>query len=217
LVDPAGQAYPAVQLAAQGAARDTSELHRPAAHSAHVPAPMVLNWPAVHITAVALADPAGQAYPAVQLTMHELFRATSELHRPAAQGAHDPAPLVLNWPAAHMTAVALMDPAGHANPAVQLLHEPAPPALNRPAEQRPVEALVDPAGHAKPAKQLLHKLAPLVLKRPATHTTAVALADPAGQMYPAVQLATHALLRATSELHRPAAHGVHVPAPTELN
>ncbi len=109
LVDPAGQAYPAVQLAAQGAARDTSELHRPAAHDAHVPAPLVLNWPASHMTAVALVDPAGQAYPAV-----------------------------------HMTAVALVDPAGHANPEVQLeaqgvardtsaLHRPAAHGVHAPA------------------------------------------------------------------------------------
>ncbi len=142
-VDPAGQAYPAVQ-------------------APHEAAPTELNWPAAHMTAVALVDPAGQAYPAVQLAAQGAARDTSELHRPAAHDAHVLAPLALNWPAAHMTAVALVDPAGHAYPAV--------------------------------------------------HMTAVALVDPAGHANPAVQLVTHELFRATSELHRPAAHGVHAPA-----
>ncbi len=78
-------------------------------------------------------------------------------------------------------------------------------------------ALADPAGQAYPAVQLPHEAAPTELNWPAAHMTAVALGDPAGHAYPAVQLATQALLRATSELHRPAAHDAHVPAPLVLN
>jgi hypothetical protein len=52
---------------------------------------------------MALVDPAGQAYPAVQL-LHEL------------------APAVLNRPAEQTTAVALAEPAGHTYPAVHPMH-----------------------------------------------------------------------------------------------
>jgi hypothetical protein len=71
LVDPATQKYPAVQLPLH-AALDISFTppYVPAGHALHEPAPPTLYCPAAHIAAVPLVDPAGQAYPALQLPLH---------------------------------------------------------------------------------------------------------------------------------------------------
>jgi len=90
LVDPAGQAYPAVQLPVQdGVVRPVVEpkvpagqgdVHAatptpaedpylPAAQEVHVPAAARLYVPGGQMDAVALVDPAGQAYPARQLPL----------------------------------------------------------------------------------------------------------------------------------------------------
>ncbi len=67
LVDPATQAYPAVQLPEQAVVvRPAVAPYKPAAHGLHVPAAPRLNVPGAQTTAVALVDPSGQAYPGLQ-------------------------------------------------------------------------------------------------------------------------------------------------------
>ncbi len=87
LTDPASQMYPAVQLpvhpaddrpdvdpynpAAHGAVHDATPIlavapYSPAAQFVHTPAPVRENLPAGQLTAVALTDAAGHAYPALQ-------------------------------------------------------------------------------------------------------------------------------------------------------
>jgi hypothetical protein len=63
---------------------------------------------------VGLVEPAGQKYPGLQAPLHTLPRAVLLLHFPAGQSVHDPAAEGLYLPAGHMTAVALVDPAGQA-------------------------------------------------------------------------------------------------------
>ncbi len=172
LVEPAGHANPAVQLALQAAVRPVSLLQLPAAQSLHAPAPATLYLPGRQTDAVALVDPAGQEYPAVQVALQAAVRPVSSLHLPAAQLLQAPAPARLNFPERHTDTVALVEPAGHANPALQV-------ALQ--AAVRLVSLL-----HL-PAAQSLHAPAPARLYLPAGHTDAVALVDPAGQKYPAVQ------------------------------
>jgi hypothetical protein len=68
--DPAGQAYPAEQLQAHGVPRAVTLLQVPAVQLVHVPLPPTLNLPAEQALTDALVDPAGQAYPGVQLPLH---------------------------------------------------------------------------------------------------------------------------------------------------
>ncbi len=91
LVDPLGHAYPEVHAPVHVAAVSAVlEPYSPAGHSplqagvvraaeapkvpsgqsAHTPAPLSLYLPGGHCTAVALVDPAGHEYPAVQLPLH---------------------------------------------------------------------------------------------------------------------------------------------------
>ncbi len=91
LVEPATQKYPAVheplQVPADMPASDPNRpaghaaVHpavvrplafpnRPAAQSVQLPCPPALNFPGLHMDAVALVDPAAHAYPALQLPLH---------------------------------------------------------------------------------------------------------------------------------------------------
>jgi hypothetical protein len=108
LVDPAGHAYPAVHIPLQAdeirpdVAPNVPAGHRPE-HAAVIspealpyrPAPQAvhdaalprLNVPGAHGTAVALVDPAGQAYPALQRPLHPaVARPGEEPYRPGPQG-----------------------------------------------------------------------------------------------------------------------------------
>jgi hypothetical protein len=201
VTDPGGHAYPAAHAALQALARAVPLLHVPAAHAVHAGAPAKLYRPGGQASAVALVDPAGQAYPPAQGALHALTRAVPPLQVPAGQSLHAPAPAALNRPAAHTTAVALAEPAGHACPAEQ-----AP--LQAPA--RAVTLL------QVPGAQSVHEPARAKLYRPAGQGTTVELGEPAGHAYPAEQGSVHALVRAVASLHVPAAQPLHAPAPARL-
>jgi hypothetical protein len=195
-VDPVGHAYPGVQAPTQvgdvcpgadpkdpgrqGAVqaaevRPGSAPYTPRGHGVQLPAPGREYVPAGHTTAVALALPAGQAWPSLQLPEQPalLLNAPSTApNRPAGHGVHVPAPNEEYVPAGHSTVVALTLPAGHMCPSAQ---EPAHPTVplgaptnvpNRPAGHgahvpAPASEYV-PAGHMP-----LHASATLVLaKRP---------------------------------------------------
>jgi hypothetical protein len=132
-------------------------------------APWLLYCPAGQTIAVALVDPAGHTYPAVQLPLHSTPPTPGvEAYRPAAHVAQLTAPARLYRPAGHASAVALVDPAGQVYPAVHApLHSAVPTAAVAPNS---------------PAGQSTHAVAPPKLYRPAGHATAVAFTDPAGQM-----------------------------------
>ena len=132
-VDPATQMYPALQLpvhpgddrpdvdpynpAAHGAVHDAAPIlavapYSPAAQFVHTPAPAREYLPAGQLTAVALTDAAGHAYPALQLPEHPaVARPDVDPYRPAAQSTHTLAPVREYLPAGHIAAVALVDPA----------------------------------------------------------------------------------------------------------
>jgi hypothetical protein len=100
----------------------------------HDAAPATLNLPATQMAAagVALIEPAGHAYPALQLL-------------------HAAAPDTLNVPAPHINTVPLVAPAaGHAKPAVQLAQLTAPDVEYRPATHICAAGVefVEPARHA---------------------------------------------------------------------
>ena len=85
-----------------------------------------------------------------------------------AQPVHDPAPPALYVPLPHLTAVALVEPAGQAYPGA---HTPLQLLLDS-----PVAAPYTPAGHD------MHTLAPgTSLYCPTGHGFAVAFVDPVGQ------------------------------------
>jgi hypothetical protein len=148
LTDPAAHAYPALQVpthdddvsplidpkrpASHGPLHvDTfmaaSDPYRPALQLVQAPAPLKLYVPAGQVTAVALTDAAGHAYPAVQRPLHAADgRPAVDPYTPAGQSVHTPALANEYVPAAQVTAIALTDPAGHANPA---LHIPLQPAV----------------------------------------------------------------------------------------
>ena len=98
-------------------------------------------------------------------------------YRPALQLLHTPAPAREYVPAGQLTAVELVDPAGHTYPALQLPEHAATDMAD-----------VDPY---RPGAQFVHTPAPATLYRPAGHIAAVAFVDPAAHAYPAVQSASH--------------------------
>ena len=168
--------------------------NRPAAHDVHEPWPPTLYVPGRHIDVVALMDPATHACPAAQLPLHVADDSPgSAPYRPAAHTVHDAAAVSEYLPAAHIDAVALVDPAAHAYPAAQLpLHT---------GDDRPGTAPYRPAAHK------MHDAAPTSEYLPAAHKDAVALVDPAAHAYPAVQLPLHAGdERPGTAPYRPAAH-----------
>ncbi len=70
-VDPAGQAYPAVQLPLQPAVDNpTVDPNVPAGHELHWGEASILKEPAPHKTIVLFVDPGGQAYPARHPPLH---------------------------------------------------------------------------------------------------------------------------------------------------
>ncbi len=86
--------------------------------------------PAGQVTAVALTDAAGQAYPAVQGPLHAADgRPAVDPYTPAGQSVHDPAPANEYFPAGQTDAVEFVDPTAHAYPA---LHAPSQLAVHRP-------------------------------------------------------------------------------------
>ncbi len=102
--------------------------------------------PAGQVTAVALTDAGGHAYPAVQGPLHAADgRPAVDPYTPAGQSVHDPAPANEYRPAGQMDAVELTDPATHAYPA---LHAPSQlddwypvPDPNRPGVHGPTQVL----------------------------------------------------------------------------
>ena len=83
-----------------------------------------------HSCAVSLVEPAGHAYPALQMPLHVAVAQAEWLpYRPAVQFKHCAAAFDEYVPGGHATAVALVEPAGHAYPAVQYeVHAgPVPP------------------------------------------------------------------------------------------
>ncbi len=136
---------------------------------------------------------------------------------------HTPAPATEYVPAGHIDAVALVDPATHANPAtqlpLQLADDIAAVAPYRPAAHADVHAaVVRPVVFPnRPAGQSTHTPAPDKLYRPIPHTAAVGLADRATQKYPAVQFPLHvAFVMAATPPNKPAGQSEHTPAPGKL-
>ena len=131
--------------------------------------------------------------PGAQPPLHiALLNALAVPHTPAAHGVQVDAPAVLYVPGLHGTAVAFVDPAGHAYPAahaslqlddVRPVALPKRPAGHCPLQSLPVKPGVDPN---RPAAHAVHTLAPPTLNLPAGHTLAVADVDPDGQVYPGV-------------------------------
>ena len=114
--EPGAHAYPALQLPVQRALvmPDTAP-YRPAAQLLQTPAPPKLYCPAGHTIAVALVDPATQKYPAAQLLLQLTDgRPAVAPYVPAGHRLHWPAPPTLYWPATHIAAVALVEPATQA-------------------------------------------------------------------------------------------------------
>jgi hypothetical protein len=160
--------------------------NRPAAHGLHNDAPSTLYVPAGQATAVALVDPGGHAYPAVQGPEHELLVSALALpNTPPGHGVHNDAPPRLYVPTGQATAEALVDPGGHAYPAVQGPRQDAsarPGTPYLPPRHRPLqegvcrEALLPytPAGHWAQVP------APARLYDPEPHWTAVGDVDPGG-------------------------------------
>jgi hypothetical protein len=168
--------------------------YRPAAQSVHTPALPVEYLPTGQIAAVALVDPATQKYPAAHVPVHDeddrpdtapyrpaghgpvhedVFSLWLAPYRPALQLVHEPAPDRENVPGWQLTAVALVDPAGHAYPAAQLpLHVGKGMAADAPYS---------------PAEQSVHTPLPDREYLPGGQADTVALEDPAGQAYPAEQ------------------------------
>ena len=135
---------------------------------------------------------------------------------PAVQLVHTPAPTREYCPAGHVTCLALVDPAGHANPAA---HDPLHVATVTPAD-----APYKPAGHCpvqladvrplvlpnSPSAHWVHVPDPARLNRPSGHMDEVPEVEPAGQAYPAGHV-LHAA--AVAALHCPAGHCVGPEAP----
>ena len=83
--------------------------------------------PAGQVTAVALTDASGHAYPAVQGPLHAADgRPAVDPYTPAGQSVHDPAPANEYLPDGQTDAEEFVDPAAHAYPA---LHTPLQPAV----------------------------------------------------------------------------------------
>ena len=162
--------------------------YRPSPHAVHDPCPASLYWPAGHTTAVEVVDPDAHAYLALHAPLHaDVVKPVVFPNLPAAHAMHDPEPVVLYCPVAHIAAVELVDPAGQAYPAVQgpvqaavnkLLLNPYLPASHGPLHVDTVRPLVLPK---YPTAHALHVDDPTPLHCPAGHTFAVAFFDPDGQ------------------------------------
>lgn len=144
----------------------------------------------------------------------QLVAEAMSVYLPTGHGVHVPTPTSLNDPGWQGTAVAFVEPSGHAYPGAHAPEQATEvdPALNpnEPAGQRVPVVLVMPSMHVQPASALHAPVQPddacpdvepyrpagqgrqapepAPLNVPAAHNTAVALRDPAGHAYPAVQL-----------------------------
>ena len=87
-MDPAGQAYPAVQDPVQNRVLHAIDApYRPAGQGLQLSVAPSLNDPAGHTTAVALVLPAGQAYPGKHAPMQLASSARAwDPNRPGGQG-----------------------------------------------------------------------------------------------------------------------------------
>jgi hypothetical protein len=98
LVDPGAHAYPAVQFPLQEAVFKPAVValnQVPGGQLLHDPAPAWLYCPAGQMDAVALVDPTGHAYPAVQFPLQTAVLKPSKValnQVPDGQLSHDPAP-----------------------------------------------------------------------------------------------------------------------------
>ncbi len=71
VLEPGVHTYPAAHGPVHaGEVRPTLFPYTPAGHSEHTPEPATLYRPMGRCCAVGVVDPAGQAYPAVQLPLH---------------------------------------------------------------------------------------------------------------------------------------------------
>ncbi len=80
------------------------------------------NWPGAQMVAggVSVVDPAGHAYPALQLPLHAaLASAVSLPYRPAGQSLQAETPPTEYWPGEHGAEVAVVDPGTQAYPGAQ--------------------------------------------------------------------------------------------------
>jgi hypothetical protein len=121
VVEPVGQAYPALQLPPHPAVPKPGASPKvPAGQREHTPRPARLYWPMGQMAAVELVDPAAHAYPAVQSPLHaNVVNAGVAPNFPAGQGVHVLEPAVAYVPEGHMDAVDDTEPATQAYPAVQ--------------------------------------------------------------------------------------------------
>jgi hypothetical protein len=215
--------YPAVQFPEHAAdVRPGVPPYCPAAHTVHAAAPAREYRPTGH--SVPLTLPATQKYPTVQLLEHAAdVRPATLPYSPAPHCVHAPAPPSEYVPATHCTAVADVEPAGHAYPAAHgpLQDADVAPVLlpNLPATHCPVhdDTAMPAVAPYVPAEHSLHTLAPLRLYLPTPHNSAVALVDPAAHAYPAVHGPVHvAVVEPDDDPYSPAGHVVHTPAPPTL-
>ena len=92
--------------------------YRPGAQPEHTPAPALLYRPAGHAVAVPLVEPAGHAYPAVQVPVQFGDGIAVVLpNLPAGHGVQLCTPTALYVPIGHGDPVPLMEPAGQKYPA----------------------------------------------------------------------------------------------------
>ena len=126
-------------------------------------------------------------------------------------------------PAPHRTALAFVDPAGHAYPGahgpLQLLVIAPVTSPYRPASHGPLQpAVALPLTLPySPALQATHTLAPVKLYCPALHCTAVAFVDPAGHAYPATHVPLQLLFVSAATLpNTPGGHATQLVDPDVL-
>jgi hypothetical protein len=235
-VEPAGQAYPALQFPTQVADTTPDTLpnrpagqgpehadvvnpellpYTPGSQGVHTPAPDKLKVPAGQMVAVGDVDPAGHAYPAVQtpLQLPEVTPDTAP-NSPAGQGAVH-ALVFRPW----------VDPK---EPALQFVQALTPPKLKVPTPQITAVSTTEPTGHANPAAhgplqpavvkpdvepnvppgQAVQTPAPPKLYVPGKHNVAVGDVLPAAQAYPAVHGPAHdEEVRADTSPYLPAGQG----------
>jgi hypothetical protein len=156
----------------------------------HTPAPTREYCPAWHSNAVALVDPAGHTYPAVQGPVHvDTVRPVPDPKKPASQGP------------VHVDTVMPVD-------------DPYRPAGHCPLQADVVAATVVPK---VPSGHTVQAAAPASAYCPATHCTAVLFVLPAGHAFPAVQFPEHAaVVMFVDEPKVPPGHNVHEGAPCAL-
>jgi hypothetical protein len=147
-LDPGGHTYPGAHGPLHaGLVSPTLSPYTPAGQLRQTADPVNPYRPTGHSCAVEEVDPAGQAYPAVQLPLHDeatcppvapyepgrqgavhtaVVRPGSEPYSPVGQSLQVPAAAREYLPAGHSSMLALAVPAGQAKPG---LHTPLQPAV----------------------------------------------------------------------------------------